>query len=81
MARRRNSNDRMTSISVPEKMHEFLIRSKIANEPIYVVLNRIISSYLADKADIEEDLRLAREGVQIWQRRALQAESQQVLFK
>jgi hypothetical protein len=82
MARHKNSNDKMTSITIPEKMRKFLIAKKYSNEPIYLVLNRIIVGYYhTDKADLEEELKIARESIQIWQQRALKAESQQVLFK
>lgn len=78
MARKRNTNERMTAISIPEKMHEFLVSKRMHKEPIYVTLDRIIQSYLnSDIAQLQDDYQQAIEGVRIWKEKALDLQMKQ----
>ena len=76
MARTRHSNERTIPIAVPESMYKFLSSKKRANEPLYVVINRIVHGfYDSEEGKKDEELTIAYDSIKKYQKRVVELES------
>lgn len=76
MARTRHTNEKTISIAIPESMYKFLLSKKRSNEPVYVVINRIVHGfYDSEQGKKDEELSIAYDSIKKYQKRVVELES------
>jgi len=55
---------------------EIMMIKQQSDEPFYSVIQRVWGAHKMDKAELEEELTIARQQIEVWKKRALEAENQ-----
>lgn len=66
-----------TNIREQDWQEMIMIRTQ-SDEPFYSIVQRVWGAYKMSKAELEEELTIAREHIEVWKKRALECEKSNV---